>query len=350
MLQRILFVLILTIAGSTLLFSQQGDFKPDTIGKLNGKKIAATVFRVDKYNVVYLDKTTKAEIKIPRKEVSHIVYRTGKVQNVEGNVQSTTATTKVAAAAPRTNTAASGASTPRPTPQSAASPAKIDSVYKRDGKILLVSIAQTTEKVVFYKIPGKPNVFSIDKKELVKIVYHDGKVEEFELPAPVLKDVNCDTIIHLSGKRILAQVIKVNVNDVTIQKPKEAEPSVIQRKEIEKIIYRGGRIEEFNKSVLQMLDDTQWEAVIITENASDVVGLYKRGTVVASSASDARDVKSAKKSATIRLQKKASALKANIVLITRQEAKGGYGEVPGYEMEGVAYGFEATGEETLDTK
>ena len=142
----------------------------------------------------------------------------------------------------------------------------------------------------------------------------------------------------------------MNVNDVTIQKPKEAEPSVIQRKEIEKIIYRGGRIEEFNKSVLQMLDDTQWEAVIITENASDVVGLYKRGTVVASSASDARDVKSAKKSATIRLQKKASALKANIVLITRQEAKGGYGEVPGYEMEGVAYGFEATGEETLDTK
>jgi len=336
------FVLIVVWASMCAAFAQPA-FKPDTIVKMNGKKIAATVFRVDRYHVVYLDRFTKKEIKIPRKEVSHIVYRTGKVQNIEGEGTAT----MVAAAEKPVPVAGRTVSVSRPaTPQT-----KADSLFKKDGKVLVVNIAQTTDKVIFYKVPGKPNVFSIDKKDAIKIVYGNGKVEEFAQPVAVEvnKNIQCDTLVHLSGKRILAQVIRVNADDVTIQKPGEAQQSSISRKELEKIIYRGGRIEEFNKPVFQMVDDSQWESVIVTENPSDVVGLYKRGTIVATSASDARDVKAAKKSATIRLQKKAVAMKANIVLITRQEAKGGYGEVPGYEIEGVAYGFEPGAEETIES-
>ena len=345
--KKTLSLIIALLISVTISFAQKSGFRPDTIVKINGKRISATVFKVDKFSVVYLTPGAKAQISLPRKEVSHIIYRTGKVQNVSGNVESTTVTSVVKAQT--TTPVKKTTTTPVTKTTTTAASVKNDSVFKRDGKILLILIQpESTDKILFYKISGKKDIFSIDKKDLSKIVYADGRVEEFAAPVVVKKDVPCDTIIHLSTKRILAQVLNVNANDVTIQKPDAATTENMPRKDIEKIIYRGSRIEEFNKPVMAMVDESSWEAVIITESASDVEGLYKRGTVIANSSSDARDVKAAKKSATIKLQKKAAGLKANIVLITRQEAKGGYGEIPGYEIEGVAYGFEPSGEETLE--
>jgi hypothetical protein len=37
------------------------------------------------------------------------------------------------------------------------------------------------------------------------------------------------------------------------------------------------------------------------------------------------------------MQKKAASMGALIVLLVRSEMKGGYGEIPGWELEGIAY-------------
>lgn len=358
-------LLALLVMSFGFAYTQNYITKPDTIVKLNGKRIAATVFKIDKYNVVYLNAGTKEQVKIARSEVSHVIYRTGRIQNVQGNMVSTTITKPINSKTttakephvttvtkqkvqPKVENKITDNSSNKESKKPAAS--KPDSIFKRDGKTLIATVAQTTDKVIFYSIHGHKDVLSIDKKDVSKIVYNDGHVEEFAAPVKQKKVYELDTIIHISGKRILAKILKINANDVTIQMPDEDQSSSLARKEIEKLIYRGGKTEVLNQPVVQMVDDSQWESVIVTENSSDVVGLYKRGTVLANSASDARDVKSAKKSATIRLQKKAASLKANIVLVTRQEAKGGYGEVPGYEMEGTAYGFEPSAEETINAK
>jgi hypothetical protein len=109
------------------------------------------------------------------------------------------------------------------------------------------------------------------------------------------------------------------------------------RKEIEKILFRNGRKEVYNKPVLTMIDKTQWEAVLVTEKEEDVEGLYKKGVVKANASSGSRSPKAAKLSATIRLQKKTANMGALIVLVTHSEMKGGYGEIPGWELEGIAY-------------
>ena len=76
--------------------------------------------------------------------------------------------------------------------------------------------------------------------------------------------------------------------------------------------------------------------------------MYEVGLVTSNSSSSSRSKKSAKKSATIRLQKKAANLGAYIILLTKAEAKGGYGEIPGYEMEGVAYSLDPPEKEPED--
>ncbi len=154
-----------------------------------------------------------------------------------------------------------------------------------------------------------------------------------------------DTIIRLGGKKLAVDVLNVSATDVTYRVPGETQTRTIERKQIEKIRYKSGNLDIFNKPVLQMINDNQWEAVLVTEKKDDVDGLFEYGIVEASSTSDARSPKAARRSATIRLQKKAANMGANIILITKAEAVGGFGEIPGYNMMGIAYGFEKPSEE-----
>jgi len=154
-----------------------------------------------------------------------------------------------------------------------------------------------------------------------------------------------DTITRLGGKKMIVDILNVSSTDVTYKLVGETENKSLERKQIERIKYKSGKIDIFNKPVLQMLNESQWEAVLVTEKKEDVEGMHEYGLIESTSSSDARSAKAAKKNATIRLQKRAANLGANIVLITKAEAKGGYGEQPGYEMAGICYGFEPISED-----
>jgi len=159
------------------------------------------------------------------------------------------------------------------------------------------------------------------------------------------KAVALDTIIKVEGKVMPVDVIKVMSSYVRFKVPGNDEVFTIPRKEIHKIIYKNGRVEEYNALVIMMIDEYSWEAVWLTEEAADVESLYKRGEIKAQSSASARSPKAAKKNATIRLQKKAAALQGMVVLVTKRQATGGYGEFPGYFIEGVVYGTEPMEEE-----
>ncbi|MBN2349239.1 MAG: hypothetical protein JXJ22_10395 [Bacteroidales bacterium] len=154
-----------------------------------------------------------------------------------------------------------------------------------------------------------------------------------------------DTIFKLGGQILPVDVTKVTSSYVSFVYPGEPEVFTIERKQIQKIVFKNGRIEEYNKPVFEMVEDYQWEAVWLTENKKDVVDLYRRGVVSAKSAASSRSPKAAKKSATIRMQKKAANMKGVVILITHKESTGGYGEYPGYFIKGIVYGLEPIDEE-----
>ncbi|MBN1119228.1 MAG: hypothetical protein JXA77_18605 [Bacteroidales bacterium] len=149
-----------------------------------------------------------------------------------------------------------------------------------------------------------------------------------------------DTIIKVEGKIMPVDVVKVTTTYVRFTVPGSNELFTMSRKDIHKIIYKNGRIEEYNPLVLTMIDELSWQAVWLTEEAEEVTSLYKRGEISAESPPSSRNPKAAKKSAIIRLQKKAAAMQGMVVLVTKKQTTGGYGEFPGYYIEGIVYGTE----------
>ncbi len=149
-----------------------------------------------------------------------------------------------------------------------------------------------------------------------------------------------DTIIKVEGKIMPVEVEKVTSTYVRFKVPGDDKLYTISRKNIHKIIYKNGRVEKYNALVAIGIDETSWQAVWITENEEDVLSLYKRGVASVSVQPSPRSVKASKKNAIIRLQKKAAAMQGTVVLITKQQTTGGYGEFQGYEMEGTIYGEE----------
>jgi hypothetical protein len=153
-----------------------------------------------------------------------------------------------------------------------------------------------------------------------------------------------DTIYKIEGKTLPVNIVKVTENYVSFLVQGNTETFTMERKDVQKIIYKSGRIDEFNKPIFKMISDYSWEAVWLTEDKKDVAELYKRGEISAKSPASARSPKAAKNSAIIRLQKKAAAIKGTVVYLTKKQATGGYGEYPGYYIEGVVYGTEPLSE------
>ena len=158
-----------------------------------------------------------------------------------------------------------------------------------------------------------------------------------------------DTIYKLGGRTLLVNVINVGITDVLYKKPEDKTIYSIERKQIQRIVYKTGKVDVFNKPILEMIGEDEWESVWVTENKSDVDGLYKYGVITGSSPSSSRSKKAAKKNAIIILQKKAVNMGGNVILITKAEMKGGYGEIPGYDMEAEVYGYNPPPEEEKES-
>lgn len=154
-----------------------------------------------------------------------------------------------------------------------------------------------------------------------------------------------DTIIKVEGKVMPVDVTTVTTSYVKFIVKGSDEIYTLPRKEIHKIIYKNGRIEEYNQLVLISIDENAWQAVWLTKDIRDVEGLYKRGVIKAQAPPSYRSPKAAKKNCTIRIQKKTAALGGQVFLITDNKATGGYGDPSGYFYEGVVYGTEPLEEE-----
>jgi len=150
-----------------------------------------------------------------------------------------------------------------------------------------------------------------------------------------------DTIFMLGGRKIYCKIIGVNSAKVTYKEVGKSKIEYVERKQVQKIVYKSGQKEVFNKPLVMDVEEGDYRTVILTENPADVEGLVKKGEIMAESNSNSGSKKSALRNAEIRLQKQASNLGAQIVLITKKEPIGGYGEIPSYRLEGVAYGFPA---------
>jgi ribosomal protein L19E len=148
-----------------------------------------------------------------------------------------------------------------------------------------------------------------------------------------------DTIYLLGQRKMVVDIKGVRYASVVYSDSGSSEIKSIETKQIQRIIFDSGRKEIFNDKLVMNVEKTDWRNVITTENEDEVNGLYELGKVKGKSAAGNRTPKSAERTATIRMKKEAAGLGAEMILITKKEARGGFGEVPTFYIEGVAYSF-----------
>ena len=159
-------------------------------------------------------------------------------------------------------------------------------------------------------------------------------------PSLSQEEVSLDTIYMLGQRKKIVQVKGIFYSNVKYKEPGTDEVKSMKTKNIQKIIFDNGRKEVFNKPLVEDITDTDWKNVVITQNKEEVDGLYEVGKVTGKSSSRNRTPKSAERTARIRMKKRAANKGGVMVLVTKTERSGGFGEVPTYYMEGVAYSFE----------
>jgi hypothetical protein len=148
-----------------------------------------------------------------------------------------------------------------------------------------------------------------------------------------------DTLVYLGGRSVPVNIASVSTSKVFYTNLDESSIFEVDRKQIERIIYRNGKVDILNRPVFQMISEDDWRHVLLTENPDDVTGLFQRGPVEVKAASS-RNRSSTIRNAEIRLKRQAAAMSGNIILVTGTEFRGGYGDVPSITMKGIAYGFQ----------
>jgi hypothetical protein len=149
-----------------------------------------------------------------------------------------------------------------------------------------------------------------------------------------------DTIYMLGQKKLVVQVKSIYRTDVKYEDTTTGEVKSMKTKNIQKIIFDSGRKEVFNKPLVESIEKNDWKNVVLTRDEKSVKDLYKVGAVKGKSSANNRTIKSAERTATIRMKKRAANKGGVMILVTREESQGGFGEVPTFYIEGIAYSFE----------
>ena len=148
-----------------------------------------------------------------------------------------------------------------------------------------------------------------------------------------------DTIYMLGQRKKVVDIKRITYSKVIYQEKDNKKNKEMEKKQIQRVIFHTGRKEVFNDPLVMDVEEHSWKNVVLTKEESDVKGLYKLGKVHGKSSSRNRTPKSAERTATIRVKRRAANEGAQMVLITKKESTGGFGEVPTYYIEGIAYSF-----------
>ena len=158
--------------------------------------------------------------------------------------------------------------------------------------------------------------------------------------ATAQEEVKLDTIYLLGQRKMVVEVKGIFYTNIKYRDPESGEIQSMDTKNIQRVIFDSGRKEVFNKPLIGDIDKTDWKNVVLTKNKGDVSGLYELGQVKGKSSANNRTTRSAERTAKIRMRKRAANMGGEMILVTKEEARGGFGEVPTFYIEGIAYSFE----------
>jgi hypothetical protein len=129
-----------------------------------------------------------------------------------------------------------------------------------------------------------------------------------------------DIIVRHSGSKVEAKVNYVTESVVVYTIPGESNSWKLGKAEVEKIIYRSGRVELISqKIVINGHDD--WEKVILTSNPLSVVGLVKKGEIKVKTGRESYGAASFESKEIEKMKKLAADMGAHVILVNGYDGR-----------------------------
>ncbi len=97
----------------------------------------------------------------------------------------------------------------------------LDTIFKLNNQKVAAKVANITTNYVSFTIPGHDKIYTIERKEVHKIVYKNGKVEILNNPAVVVLDENSWEAVWITeDKRDVANLFKIA--EIEVSSPQNA--------------------------------------------------------------------------------------------------------------------------------
>jgi len=209
-----------------------------------------------------------------------------------------------------------------------------DSVYNHADSTNLVLEGQLKDTII--KGIDNYEVLGFDEKnrsEMNGLKENKNPNEEPEM------DIIADSMFLFDGTIMLVDIKNFTIKDICYTDPGEMDMYKIDRRKVQKIIYKKGMVEIINTIEKDIPDSKDWRNILVTENPGEVEDYTKVGKVKAESGNYKEGIENdaLERSAIIIIKKRAAKLDADIILITDKNIYRGYGEPPVMIMKGIAY-------------
>ncbi len=197
------------------------------------------------------------------------------------------------------------------------------------------------------------------QKDTTAVIQHDSSskvIPSFKkdsvVSRPEIKEASStpvDTIFKKSGFAILGKVLDKNLFEIKYIKKGEKLERKMSTRELTSIHYANGKFElidntpeKSKKDWVTATSEVEWKRVKVVNDEASVAGMVEKGDVEvdyeAKKINMGNDLM--ERNAIAILQKKANALKAEVILITSKDIKREYGEIPSIRMTAKAYSKE----------
>lgn len=190
---------------------------------------------------------------------------------------------------------------------------------------------------------------SVSKDTISKKPSLPASIDSGKIQTQILQNDRLDKIVKKNGDSVLCKIINKNLYEIEYLKPGKKITIKLSTANIKEIYYASGKYELIDNTPEKKKKDwtvvpseNEWRNITVTYESKDISGLIEKGPLDAFF--EAKKINSdndlLERTACNILKKKASSMKATVILIVAKKFYRMYGEMPSIELKAIAYGKE----------
>ncbi|MBE9460844.1 hypothetical protein ACFP1I_20100 [Dyadobacter subterraneus] len=146
-----------------------------------------------------------------------------------------------------------------------------------------------------------------------------------------------DLIVKHDGAKLNVKVNYVTESIIVYTDPANSHSDKLGKAEVEKIVYKSGRIEPISDKI-EVHGKKDWEKIVVTSNPLSVIGLIKKGEIHVKSVHQIHGISNIESKDVEKMKKQAAEMGAHVIVLKGYDAR--QESIKNNDQVVIAYGYE----------